>query len=319
MLYINLFQKIKAKKIRIGNISLYSYMDSLSEKYDIRIVDEKFIKNFLPKRDRFANKFSFGKALMVCGSYGMAGAAALAAKAAFSCGCGYVNIAIPDSAYPVAAEIIPEAVFAPLPDSDHLKPEHIDKIQHLQSSASAILIGCGLSLSEETKTAVKEILSATNIPAVIDADGINSIADSIEILERTNWEKIITPHHGEMARLCSKSAQDIQEDFISVAADFAKEHNTIVVLKGAVTAIADPSGKVFVNFLKGNSGMAVAGCGDMLAGMICAFLAAGCDCFESSAASVYLHASAGDRAAKRYSERSITPTDMIAELPYLFK
>ena len=154
---------------------------------------------------------------------------------------------------------------------------------------------------------------------MIDADGINCIKESIEILEQTGWDKIITPHFGEFARISGYNKNEIENDYILLAADFAKDHNVIVVLKGAFTIVATPDGKVYINLRCGNQGMAVAGSGDMLAGMIASFLAEGISPVNACCAAVYLHALAGDIAAKELSMRSLTPSDMIEILPRLFK
>lgn len=319
MLILNEEQRRSALNINLNGSSLFSLIESASKNYDIEIIDSDFVSKNLPRRERNIHKYNCGKLSMVCGSFGMAGAAYLAAKAAYRCGCGLVSFVLPQSIYPIVAPLIPEAVFTPLSECDHISPKHTDLILNSLNKSNCLLLGCGISFNPDTEAAVNKIIKSANLPMVIDADGINCIANSIEILEQTDAIKILTPHHGEMAKLLGVEAKDIGADFINIAGKFAKEHNVILVLKGAYTAVATPNGKIYLNFLAGNSGMAVAGSGDMLAGMIGAFVAEGISPEIAAAIAVYLHALAGDSAAEKLSKRSIMPTDMIEELPCLFK
>lgn len=319
MLNINRSYAAIAENISIDGVSLFSMIKSASSDYNVSVVDEDFVRKALPERDRFANKYTFGRCLSVCGSYGMAGAAILAAKAAYRSGVGLVDLILPSKIYPIVANEIPEAVFMPSNSRNYLTHKDTDKIIKRASLADAMLIGCGLSRNSGTEYAVKEILKEVTIPTVIDADGINALIDSIEILERTDWEKVITPHMGEMARLIGISAKEIQKDFINIAAEFAVKHNVCVVLKGAVTVVATPDKNLYLNFLCGNSGMAVGGSGDVLAGIICALISSGISIDKASAAAVYIHARAGDIAAQHLSQRSLIPSDIIDALPCLFK
>lgn len=303
----------------INGTSLFSLMEAASDKYDIEIIDNNFVAKNLPKRAETVNKYDCGKLTALCGSYGMAGAAYIAAKAAYRSGCGLVNMILPQSIYPAVSALLPEAVFTPLPDCRNVSPNHTNTVITAANKSDCLLLGCGLSYNTDTEEAVKEILKSVKVPVIIDADGINCIAKSIKILEQTESVKVLTPHYGEMARLTGLSAKEIGSNFISVAGDFAKKNGVYLVLKGAYTAVATPNGKIYLNYLAGNSGMAVAGSGDMLAGMIGAFLAEGISAEKAAAMAVYLHAVAGDKAAEKLSKRSIMPTDMIESLPCLFK
>ncbi len=319
MLTMNAKYNELAEGIKVGDTSLFSILKSAEDNFDIEIIDDSFIKDVIKPLDRLSHKYTCGRSLLVCGSCGMSGAAIIAARAAYRSGAGLVDIALPESIYPIVAATVPEAVFTPLPCQNNISLKCIEAIIEKQSKADAVLIGCGLSCNKETVAAAKEIITKAEKPIIIDADGINCIKDCIEILEQTDTFKIITPHYGEMSRLTGLSPNEIQADFVNVAGRFAKAHNTVVVLKGAFTAVASPTGKVMVNILKGNPGMAVAGSGDMLSGIICALVASGIEPFKAATAAVYLHAYAGDIAADELSERSVTPTDMTERLPRLFK
>lgn len=278
--------------------------------YDYLTVEKPIFK----KRRHNSHKGTFGTALMLCGSYGMAGAAILSAKAALRSGVGIVKAVLCDGIYAAFTSSVPEAVCIPVPQSTQgtLSPDNID-IQALLSSCNAVLIGCGLGSNYDTARLTQQIVQAAGVPVVIDADGINSICGCIDIIKKSKAPVIITPHPGEMARLCSVSVSEIEGHRIEYARRFAKEYGCYTVLKGADTIIALPSGEIFFN-LGGNPGMSVGGSGDLLAGITVSLLAQGIPPCEAVKAAVYLHSEAGDKAAKKRGERAMLPSDMIEEL-----
>lgn len=180
------------------------------------------------------------------------------------------------------------------------------------------MIGCGLGGGEDIRLLVESFLRESKAPMVIDADGINAVAQHIDILKEANAPVVLTPHPGEAARLLGAEVRDIQNNRIEFAQKLASGYGVVAVLKGAKTVIAHPGGKTCVN-TSGNAGMARGGSGDVLAGMIASFLAQGAQAFDAAVAGVYLHGLAGDRCARALGKISMLPTDLISELPALIK
>lgn len=271
-------------------------------------------KPVFEKRRRNSHKGSFGTAVMFCGSYGMAGAAILAAKAALRSGAGILKAVLCDGIYAPFTASVPEAVCVPLKQTDKgtLPPDGID-YEKILSGCSAVLAGCGLGNNADTAEIVKALCENSEIPLVIDADGINALCGSIDIIKKCKAPVILTPHPGEMARLCSLTVADIEADRVGAARKFAAEYGCVLVLKGANTVIATPKGEIFFN-LTGNPGMATGGSGDLLSGIIVSLLAQGFPADEAAKAGVYLHGEAGDKAAAKRGERAMLPSDMIKEL-----
>ena len=267
-----------------------------------------------PKRDPEGHKGTYGRLLMICGSIGMAGACIMAAKAALRCGVGLLNIAIPHALYPLIAAAVPEAIFT-LYDTDETMEE---RICDALSKADACLIGCGLGTTAYAQRLVDTVLNEAKCPLVLDADALNIIAKNPEKLLNALKPVIITPHPGEMARLCGKSIDEIRESRIETAKTFAEKYRAITVLKGAGTVTAAPDGEVRVN-TTGNPGMAKGGSGDVLAGMTASLLAQKKEAFTAAYAAVCLHGAAGDRCAERLSQTAMLPTDMIDALPAVFR
>lgn len=275
--------------------------------------------SLLKPRDPESNKGDYGRLLSVCGSEGMAGAAAMSALSALRCGAGIVECALPRSIYPIVAALAPEAVFTllELDGSGALTPAAREALRSALSRASACLLGCGIGQGPAAREAVKLLLSETRVPLVLDADGINLAAGNIDVLKTARAPLILTPHPGEMARLLHTTAAGVQENRERYARSFAREYGVILVLKGAGTLVASPDGRLYRN-ATGNPGMARGGSGDVLAGMIASFAAQGIDPFSAAAGAVYLHGLAGDRCAAALSQSAMLPTDLIAELPGLF-
>ncbi|XOQ44739.1 MAG: Multifunctional fusion protein [Clostridium sp.] len=280
---------------------------------------EKILLNMLPPRDPESNKGDFGRLLCVCGSEGMAGAAAMSTLSALRCGVGIVETAVPKSIYPIVAALAPEAVFSLLDiSSDGNMTERAEQtISAALSRASACLVGCGLGKSPYAHGAVSLLLQTAKVPLVLDADGINIVAEHIDALNTASAPLVLTPHPGEMARLLKTSVKEVQQNREHYAFWFAKKYGVILVLKGAGTLVASPQGRLYRN-TTGNPGMAKGGSGDVLAGMIASFAAQGIDLFQAAAGAVYLHGLAGDECAKSLSQCAMLPTDLIGKLPELF-
>ncbi len=280
--------------------------------------DAFIARNPIRPRRKSAHKGTNGTLLAICGSYGMAGAAMLAGKAALRTGVGLLKMAIPRSIYPIAAQCLTEAVFMPLEQTTDGKinfKEYNRILFESVESASAMLIGCGMGVSDGLRQMMAMLVENSTKPMVIDADGLNSLCGNLDILRRAAAPIIITPHPGEMAKLIASDIQTIQAYRYDVAKDFAQEYRVTVVLKGADTIIATPEGKVYVN-LTGNNGMAKGGSGDVLAGMMGSLLAQGLSTEKAAAYAVYYHGLAGDRCAEKRSLRTMLPSDLIEEIDF---
>ena len=277
-------------------------------KTNISLLGDEDFRSFLPYRDPLSNKGSFGRLLMICGSYGMAGACIMAARAALRSGLGLLNIAVPDELYRIIAPSVPEAVFTILGDSD-------DSLLRELNRSTAVVCGCGLG--NRAGRFVELLLGNSKAPVVFDADALNYIAENPEMLLKAQSDIVITPHPGEMSRLCGKSIRNVQASRILTAQDFSAKYNVITVLKGSGTVISSPSGVISLNST-GNSGMSKGGSGDVLAGMLGSLAAQKLDLYRSSCAAVYFHGMAGDMAESDLSQTSMLPTDLISYLPKVF-
>mgnify|MGYP003299580304 CR=1 FL=1 len=273
------------------------------------------IKACFPPRLPDTHKGTYGTVLSVCGSYGMAGAAILAARAAYRSGTGLVVAALPSSIYPIAAVSIPEAIFAPFETNSVV--DCFETLTPYLQKANAVLVGCGLGNTPFTAELVQTVLKNSAVPVVLDADGINAAIRHIDILETASALRVLTPHPKELAHLLDSTVEHIQADRKAAALIAAARFHATVVLKGHRTVIADETGALWINET-GNPGMAVAGSGDILAGLIAGLLAQGLSPWDAARCGVYLHGAAGDRAAMRLSQHAMMPTDILEEIGPLF-
>ena len=272
------------------------------------------MKKLLPRREKDCHKGSVGKILLLCGSEGFTGAAALAAMGALRSGIGLVYLGVPRSIYAIEAVKLNEAVVFPLAEQNGmLSSDSLEKIHSMLDKVDAVLIGPGIGISNETENVVLDVLSSYNGPVVLDADGITLMQQHKDILRDRAGRTILTPHEGEFCRFTDENINNRQE----AASKLAKELNAIVVLKGYRTVVTDGS-NVYVNST-GNPGMAVGGCGDVLAGVIVSLLGQGMSAFEASVFGTWVHGAAGDICAKKIGQYGMLPTDMIDVLPRLMK
>lgn len=286
--------------------------DKYIDEFSAEVIEPENALKMLKVIPRNAHKGTKGTALIIGGCYGMVGAPMISAKAAMRSGVGIVKVCLPRTAYSAAAPMLPEAVFVPTKDDlDYLSADCISK--DLFKNINSLLIGPGMSLNDLTVGAVIKAIAFSKVPTVIDADGLNALSSNLEVLKEISVPLIVTPHPGEMSRLIGKSVDEIQKNRMSVALEFAREYGVITVLKGAYTVIALPDGKVYIN-TTGNEGMATAGSGDMLAGMIAAFLANGMDPAKAVVSAVSLHGAAGDKAAEKFGIRGLMVSDIIEQL-----
>ena len=278
-----------------------------------RILDHTQVLNLLPDRDPWAHKGTFGKILLLCGSRGYTGAAALAAMGALRSGAGLVYLGVPEDIYAIEAVKLTEPVVFPLPCEDGmLSADAVPKIMELLPKMDAVLIGSGLGQSKGTLAVLKAVLHG-NLPAVVDADGINLLSRHRFLMRGRTAPTILTPHDGEFTRL----AGALGTDRLGAATKLAKELECIVVLKGHETLITD--GENCYRNTTGNAGMAVGGSGDVLAGIIVSLLGQGLAPLEAAAVAVWLHGAAGDRCAADLGQYGMLPTDMLQALPRLMK
>ena len=274
-----------------------------------------FLPYLLP-RNPDSHKGKFGHLLVLAGSPGKTGAAALVSQAALRVGTGLITLGVPESLNSILEEKVTEVMTEPLPETREktLGLSAQQRIFELCSRKTALALGPGLSLNLETVRLVQQVVRKSPLPAVIDADGLSALAGKPEILRKNQKELILTPHPGEMARLAGISIEEVQKDRIEVARGFAKEYGVILVLKGSRSLIASPGGEVFIN-PTGNPGMASGGTGDVLTGMIGGLLAQGLPALEAAKLGVYLHGLAGDYAAFLKGERGIAATDLVELAP----
>ena len=272
------------------------------------------VLNILPDRDPFAHKSKFGKILLLCGSEGFTGAAALAAMGALRSGAGLVFLGVPRSIYTIAAVKLTEAIVFPLPDEDgKLSRAALPEILGRLPKMDAVLLGPGLGQSQGVSEIVRAVLVQADCPVVLDADGINVMAKHMDILRGRQAPTILTPHDGEFARLGGV----LGEDRVAAAEQMAKDLGCIMLLKGHRTTITDGS-TTYIN-QTGNPGMAVGGSGDVLAGIIVSLLGQGIAPLEAAACGAWLHGVAGDRCAAEMGQYGMLPTDMLHVLPRLLK
>ena len=280
-------------------------------------VTVSIVKQALAPRPDDAHKGTMGTLLSICGCYGMAGACLLSSKAALRSGVGLLKCALPKSIYPIAAAGIWESVYLPLEETPDGKTAAANLPFLRGQAADAVLMGCGMSVCDDTRTLVRGFLEACDKPLLLDADALNCLADDPSVLRRVKAPVVITPHPAEMGRLLGISAGEVNADREMTAKRFAADYGVIVVLKGAGTVTAAPDGRAVIN-TTGNSGMATGGSGDVLAGICASLLAQGGEAFDSAAAAVYLHGLAGDLAAARLGKISMLPTDLLDALPQAF-
>ena len=282
------------------------------------LITEDFVKTALPPRTASSHKGTYGHAGILAGSAGKTGAAALAAKAALRIGAGLVTVGVPASVNDVLEAKLLEAMTVPLPDTKArtLGRAGFDRILGFIQARTAIAIGPGLSTNPETVEVVQALIKHLDRPSVLDADALNALASRASLLTECKTPPILTPHPGEMARLeVGATSHSVNADRLGTARRFARERGVFVVLKGARTVVARPDGLLMV-CPTGNPGMATAGTGDVLTGMLVGLLAQGVPSWEAACAATYLHGAAGDLAAGRLGYAGMIAGDLIEQIPY---
>lgn len=274
---------------------------------------DKSIASLLPGRPERSNKATFGKVLCAAGSEGMSGAAYLAAKSAYRMGAGLVRVLTPECNRVIIQTLLPEAL---LTAYDPVEPSSETAAQ-AAAWASVTAVGPGIGTSEGAEKMLSVILGNTVRPMVIDADGLNILAKKPKLWELVPAGSVITPHPGEMARLCGCTVEEILADVPGICRGFAKAKGVVCVLKDHATAVSNGD-DLYINDT-GNSGMATGGSGDVLTGMIAALMAEGMTPFAAAAVGVRAHGMAGDRAADLLGEYSVMASDIIDAIPWILK
>lgn len=279
----------------------------------------------LLRRNPDVHKGDFGHIFVLAGSARFSGAAVLCAEAAMRSGAGLVTLAVPESLTSAIIKIkTKEVMLLPLPETKEgtFSLAGYRKIKGFIGEVNVLVIGPGLSRHKATKGLVRRIVSNTDKTLVIDADGLNAFAGYLNLLKavccRLQADVIFTPHPGEMARLLRVSIRKVQGNRKKFALEFAKKYNATLVLKGYQTVVADYKENFYIN-MTGNPGMATAGSGDVLTGIIAAFLGQGLDAFAAAKYAVYLHGLAGDLAAEERTQISLIASDIIAKIPEAIK
>jgi len=312
--------------------SIGSPDEAIHSSLDLNLITPKDIASLVGPRPRDSNKGLYGHVLVIGGSLGKAGAAAMAGFSALRAGAGLVTVATAHSILPTVASFHPELMTEPLEETGDgtISVHALELLQQLAEKKTVLAIGPGISRNEETAEVVRKVVSESDVPVVLDADGLNAFEGRAEDLNRKDRKKVaksaeksptlvLTPHPGEMARLTGLSTKDIQRDRVNIARKFAHDHGLILVLKGDRTIIASPDGQAWVN-PTGNPGMATGGTGDILTGIVAGILAQNPHrAFESVLAAVFLHGLAGDVAYERLGEHSLVATDLIKSLPEAFR
>jgi NAD(P)H-hydrate epimerase len=280
------------------------------------LVDAAAAAPLLPARPATGHKGTFGHLLVVAGSTGKAGAAAMTAEGGLRSGAGLVTVAGPTSVQAALAIKLTEAMTEPLAEVDGaLSLQALAALQRLAEGKSALALGPGLGQHEETFALVRRLVRESPLPLVLDADGLNAIAEHPAVLrERPPGSAVLTPHPGEMARLTGKTVAEVEADRVGVAREFARRHRVVLVLKGARTVTALPDGRVRLNG-SGNPGLASGGMGDVLTGLIGGLLAQGLSPADAAVLGVYLHGRAADRLQQTLGSAGMIATDLLRELP----
>lgn len=283
---------------------------------DVSLVQAEDLVNALPPRDPNAHKGTYGHVLVLAGSPGKTGAAAMCALSALRIGAGLATLALPESLNNAMETKLTEVMTEPLPETDErtVACAAMEKIHELMKGKRVVAIGPGLSIHPETAELVRAVIYTAQVQIVIDADGINALGSSLDILRDVAVPPILTPHPGELARLLGISRDEVVQNRIPIAQKVAMSFGVYLVLKGARTLIANPDGRVAMN-MTGNAGMATGGTGDVLTGLIAGLLAQGVSADLATRTAVYLHGAAGDLAAEAVGQEAMVASDLMAQIP----
>jgi len=310
----------RSGKITVADIGIPAYLvESVTEE----LITKDWAKSVLPERPLQANKGSFGRVLVVAGSINYIGAAYLACSGAIRVGAGLATLATATSLQPILASKLTEVTYFPLPESHPgiISPDAARLIHQELDRYNVLLIGCGLGQNQSVIRFIRSTLfrSKSALPSlVLDADALNTLAKIPNWWQQLTDDAILTPHPGEMARLAGASVDEVQSDRIGITKRLALEWHKTIVLKGAYTVIASPNGQSRISSIA-NPGLASAGTGDVLAGIIAGLLAQGLSLFDAAACGVFLHSEAGEIVQTRLGNAGIIASDLLPVLPLVIK
>ena len=295
--------------------------EAIASAQQLNVITARDIAHLVAPRPVESNKGNYGHVLVVGGSLGKAGAAAMAGMAALRAGAGLATVATPKSVLPTVAGFHPELMTEPLPETEtgSIAAAAAGQLDELVKAKAVVAIGPGISRHPQTAELVRRLVPTCQVPMVVDADGLNAFQGRAEELEGTGRSLVITPHPGEMARLVGCSIAEVQKDRLGVARKFARAHELIVVLKGHRTLVVRPDGEAWVN-TTGNPGMSTGGTGDILTGMVAGLMAQHPqEVLAAVLAAVHLHGLAGDVMREKVGEHSLVATDLLQGLPEAFR
>lgn len=314
----HLFSSLTAGPTYVADIG--SPDEAVTSSLHLNVITARDYARLIGDRPADSNKGNYGHVLIVGGSVGKAGSVAMAGKAALRAGAGLASVATAKSALPTVAGFYPELMTEPLPETraGTISAAAAASLDEIAKGKSVLAIGPGISRHAETSELVRSLVSSSEIPVVLDADGLNAFEGVTEELNGRGRVLVITPHPGEMARLAGCTTAEVQSDRLGLARRFAREHGVIVVLKGNRTLVVEAGGESWVN-TSGNPGMATGGTGDILTGMVAAMIAQHAnDVLTAVCAAVHLHGLAGDVMREKVGEHSMVATDLLRGIPGAF-
>lgn len=296
------------------------YIEDLDIEEDLEFIYLTDLQPLFPRRRRVSHKGDYGHVLLIGGSVGYAGAIMLAARAALRSGVGLVSALVPEAVADSVAGTVPEVMVHPGAQnkSGGLTASSLSDLRGVVNRCTAILIGPGLGRSADALALVQRVLKEAAVPVVVDADAITVLAGKPEAFREAKYTSVLTPHPGELARLLGRDAEAIQAQRGASAMEAAQRTGGVVVLKGSGTVVAQQGWPLQIN-LTGNPGMATGGMGDVLAGLLAGLVGQRFDAFDAARVAVYLHGRAGDLAAWRRCQASLTAGDLIDELPFAYR
>lgn len=306
-----------AGEITVADISIPEYIIK-EQNININIIDKQLIKTLIPKREKNSHKGDYGKILIVAGSVGMTGAAALAAEASLKSGAGLVTAAVCSEINDILEVKLTEPMTLPIASIDgHLDKSCLYELTKIINNYDVCLFGPGLGRSVDITEILAGILKVSEIPVIIDADGLYALSQNPKMLDECNCSLILTPHEAEMARLCGCTTDYVRENRLEVSHTYATQNGVTLILKGHHTIVTSVCGEQYINN-SGNSGMACGGSGDVLSGMVATFSARCSDECDAAVLSVYLHGLSGDIASQKLGEDTLTPTDILENMGNAF-
>lgn len=296
------------------------YPSSFADEIRRYAVTADLVRDLLPLRPPWIHKGTAGKVLLVAGSKEFTGAAVLASRAAMRSGAGLATLAFPRSLYRVLASQLVEVMKAPCAEAEPgaLGMKALPEIRKKMNDADALVLGPGLGRHPETRQLITELAAGSSVPLILDADGLFPFSGKLAELRKVRAPFIFTPHAGELARLVSSSAAEVEDRRLEVTRSAAAKAGGVLVFKGARTTAGTPDGTLYLN-TTGNEGMASGGVGDVLSGILGALLAGGLSPEHAAVVGVYVHGRAGDLAAARVGKRPLIASDLLARIPRVFR